>query len=771
MLRKFLSLLDKKSIVFRWLLSYFVLIAVFMLSMGVSLGYYYNTFKNETLRTNEYIADVAAEEFNGIFSRSGLIIHGATDSTMRSLIVNDLDNNKNKEYVYSLIKKALNMIVGNNNDFEQCFFYLEDHDVIIGTTSLLDSKTFYDVYFKKTGTSYEKWLKSISSDTQNSFVPLGKNSDRKYILVNKNAFSMIYRLNTVSLIFVLDNSSIDEMNQRILDTSGAYLVMEDNKGNFINFSSNSDFDDITRDNIYERKNVEYLKTKAGENIVLSKTISENNILRLIIPKKIFNNKLAEILIIQIVMLLFIILISVILSVVFSKIHFSPVKAMLSALNAKNSDSQENEYSVISKIISDVQSEKKSMDMTITRQETKLKNTFIRGLLRGENDAISSAAENFRIYKMDFSEENYAVLIFEIADYEDSWKAYSHSEADYDTLRFALENIVNELVGQKYACCTVNMFDGVVCIANIPSGITEENYRNEISELYMYVKKYMFEKLGFSFRMVGGSIKKTPGEIKLSYGEAVSCLEYNMVYDKKIMFMDSSEIHSFRELNAFFGKTARLVKLMRQGSETDLEPAVDEWAKMYVSLSASFPDIMQYEISGLINSILRDIFSQSSDGADAKEFAEKITSQYKPKARIGYLEIKETLMALSADIREFLNGNADGADYLEKRVMRYIEDNYTDTNLNVAKIAESLKMNSAYLSSAFKKTANVGVLERLNKFRCEKSTTLLSETDRNINEIALEVGYSSVHTYIRIFKKYFFMTPTQYRSEIRRGKNE
>ena len=53
MLRAFLTLLNKKSIVFRWLLSYFVLIAVFMLSMGVSLGYYYNTFKKETLRTND----------------------------------------------------------------------------------------------------------------------------------------------------------------------------------------------------------------------------------------------------------------------------------------------------------------------------------------------------------------------------------------------------------------------------------------------------------------------------------------------------------------------------------------------------------------------------------------------------------------------------------------------------------------------------------------------------------------------------------------------
>lgn len=770
MLKAFLSGLNKKSIVFRWLLSYFVLIAVFMLSMGISMGYYYHTFKNETMRTNEYIMNVAAEEFDSIFSRAGVIIHGSTDESMRRLIVNDLNNNENEEYVYSLIKQSLSMLVGNNHDFELCFMYLEDHDVIIGTSSVMDSKLFYDVYFKKTGISYEDWKKTISSDTHNSFVPMGNDDNQKYVLVNQNAFSFIYRQNTISLTLVLDRSSIDEMNKKISDTSGAYIIMEDNSGNFINFSFNPGFNNITKDNFVEKDGVIHLDSNAGECIVLSKKISGNNNLMLAIPKKIFNNKLTEILIIQIVMLLLIILISVVLSVVFSKIHFSPVKAMLSALNAKNNSTQQNEYKVISDIISEVQSEKKNLDMTVVHQKKRLKNSFVRGLLRGEPDAVATANENFKTYNIKFDKENYAVLIFEIADYDDSWMVYSHSEADYDSLRFALENIVNEIVGQSFDCCTVNMFNGVVCIVNLPSNVSEEDYRKEVSEMYLYFEKSVFEKLGFSFTMVGGNIKKHLSEIKLSYAEAVSCLEYNMVYDRKIMFTDNSEIHSSKELNAFFGKTTRLVKLIRHGSEKDILPAIDDWTKLYVSLSSIFPDIMQYEVSGLINSILRDVLSQSSDQSMVKAFAEKITTVYKPENLHGYSEIRDVLVSLSNDVRDFASRNGDG-DYLERRVMAYIEENYTDTELNVAKIAETLKMNSTYLSSSFKKNTNSGVLERLNKFRCEKSTSLLAETEQTINDVALAVGYSSIHTYIRIFKKYYFMTPSQYRSEIRRGKNE
>ena len=132
-------------------------------------------------------------------------------------------------------------------------------------------------------------------------------------------------------------------------------------------------------------------------------------------------------------------------------------------------------------------------------------------------------------------------------------------------------------------------------------------------------------LGFSFSMVGGGIKNTLEEISTSYSEAVSCLEYNLVYDKKIMFIDDSETRSSKELNVFFGKTARLVKLIRQGSGEDIEPAVEEWSRLYVSLVAIFPNVMQSELSGLINNIIREIFSLNYDEGETKTFAEQLNS--------------------------------------------------------------------------------------------------------------------------------------------------
>lgn len=766
MFKSFVSWLNKKSIMFRWILSYFVLIVFFMCSTAISIGYFYNTYKQETLRTNEYIMDVAVEEFNGIFSDVSNIIHGVTDDSMRKLIATDLKETPSKEYVYSLIQQYLKRVVGNEESFEQCFLYLEDYDMIISTKSVLDSRLYYSAYFSQNGVEYDDWIKLITRDTHKSFVP----ANDRFMLVSKNAFPIIYREDSISMVFVLDQSSLNEMNQRIYDTGGAYIVMADLRDNVVNFSGNSKMNDIDISKAHVENDVCYIDVNGEECVLLSEEIPEGNTLILVTPKKVFYNNLLNIMLIQICVLVVIIFITALLAVVFSRMHFSPVKAMLMALNAKETGDNKNEYKVITDIISEFQSEKKSMDIRLSRQEQKLKADFVRGLLRGEEYALASASDSIKHYNINFCHENYMVLIFDITDYDEIWTGYSRKEADFGTIRFALSNIVNEIISQKYPCCTISMHECVACVVNFPQTVEEERIQSELTDIYADVKKHMFEKLGFSFRMVGGGVKTSLEEISTSYAEAMFCLEYNLVYDKKIMFMDNLEEGSSKELNVFFGKTARLVKLIRQGSEHDVEIAAEEWSRMYVSLIAVFPNIMQHEISGLMNSIIRELFSLNYDEDETKEFAEQLMRKYKSDSVLSYAEVKAVLLDVAKDVRGFVEGNGS-ADYLEKRIVDYIEQNYADQNLNVSKIAEHFKMNATYLSSTFKKSAKIGVLEKINKFRCEKSTELLAKTGNTVNDIAEMVGYSSVHTYIRIFKKYYFQTPTQYRSEMRRGKSE
>lgn len=47
---------------------------------------------------------------------------------------------------------------------------------------------------------------------------------------------------------------------------------------------------------------------------------------------------------------------------------------------------------------------------------------------------------------------------------------------------------------------------------------------------------------------------------------------------------------------------------------------------------------------------------------------------------------------------------------------------------------------------------------------ERAKTALTETDKNITEIADELGYSTSANFIRAFKTEMQMTPTQYREQ-------
>lgn len=100
--------------------------------------------------------------------------------------------------------------------------------------------------------------------------------------------------------------------------------------------------------------------------------------------------------------------------------------------------------------------------------------------------------------------------------------------------------------------------------------------------------------------------------------------------------------------------------------------------------------------------------------------------------------------------------------VEDQILSYVKENFDQPDLSVAKIAENLGMNPSYLSSKYGKVKGYGILETINRLRCAESTELLRLTDNKIEKISFLVGYTNVHSYIRVFKKYYKCTPTQYR---------
>ncbi|ASR48106.1 AraC family transcriptional regulator [Paenibacillus kribbensis] len=84
------------------------------------------------------------------------------------------------------------------------------------------------------------------------------------------------------------------------------------------------------------------------------------------------------------------------------------------------------------------------------------------------------------------------------------------------------------------------------------------------------------------------------------------------------------------------------------------------------------------------------------------------------------------------------------------------------NITLEHIANHFKYNKNYLSRIYKENTGIGISEQIIKFRLKHAKELLTETDLSIIEIASEVGYDDSKYFMRLFKKYETVTPTQYR---------
>ena len=101
-------------------------------------------------------------------------------------------------------------------------------------------------------------------------------------------------------------------------------------------------------------------------------------------------------------------------------------------------------------------------------------------------------------------------------------------------------------------------------------------------------------------------------------------------------------------------------------------------------------------------------------------------------------------------------------YIQKAV-QYIELNYSQP-ITIPQIAGFVGVSSIYLTKLFKLSTGKTLSEYLNYHRTQKSLDLLTHTEETINWISEAVGYSDVRSYIRFFKKFYYMTPSEYRKE-------
>lgn len=128
------------------------------------------------------------------------------------------------------------------------------------------------------------------------------------------------------------------------------------------------------------------------------------------------------------------------------------------------------------------------------------------------------------------------------------------------------------------------------------------------------------------------------------------------------------------------------------------------------------------------------------------------------------EVMETLIKVKAKLDESVRPVSEPTPEVEptaiEQIEKYLRENYTDSKINLASVAQMFGFSSSYLSRKFKQVTGKSFVEYLTECRMERALELAG-TNSKMFCTASEVGIPDPNYFGRCFKKYTGMSYSEY----------
>ena len=118
----------------------------------------------------------------------------------------------------------------------------------------------------------------------------------------------------------------------------------------------------------------------------------------------------------------------------------------------------------------------------------------------------------------------------------------------------------------------------------------------------------------------------------------------------------------------------------------------------------------------------------------------------------------------------ISENRPSRNDLLSEILSYMNKRITDP-VTIEEICREFYISRSSLQALFRTHLNTSPKNYLLNIKLQKSKELIRENEYTISEIAYRLGFSSIHYFSRLFRKYFNTTPTAYARKIAENKNQ
>lgn len=321
--------------------------------------------------------------------------------------------------------------------------------------------------------------------------------------------------------------------------------------------------------------------------------------------------------------------------------------------------------------------------------------------------------------------------------------------------FAVANISQELLRDKFATETVISRQHVAVILNLPDHETDRETVRAAEKIRYAVSSYLKQTVTIA---VGRPVANFR-ELSISYQDALHALQEHWPKAGNEVVRGGHEPQAPVAVPYPAECESALLAAIREG---DCGQAERELEAFFDGLNASrlpFALIKTYAMQLLV-SVIRLLqeydpdLTQTFPGRSLyAEFAQLTVS---PSMCDWF---SETVLEPGID---FLNGlKRLRMETIMERTKKLIEERYAQ-DLSLQLVADQLGISPSYLSELIKQHWGETFIAYVTRYRIGKAKSLLLKTELNIADIAAEIGYGNATHLIRVFKKSEGLTPGEYR---------
>ncbi|MBD2872176.1 helix-turn-helix domain-containing protein [Paenibacillus arenilitoris] len=334
--------------------------------------------------------------------------------------------------------------------------------------------------------------------------------------------------------------------------------------------------------------------------------------------------------------------------------------------------------------------------------------------------------------------------------------------DLQLYSYALCNVAEELMNAESKGIAAEMDNGkCVVVMSFEDEGDGERHAMRAEAVADLMKDFAREYFNRTITIGIGNAVSGLGDIHQSYKQSLDALGYKLVLGgNSIITMEDITNEPSPQYYRLFGMTDGMVQSVKLLDRDKLRQQVAKWFEAFSDNNVR-PEMIRQLI---VQCLMKAATAAAEIGVDPSElFPEE--GMYEMLGGYEQLEQLErfTMEALErymASIQAKRSGREKN-DVIDK-VLRYLEQHYMRSDLSLNLLASEFHISVSHLSKLFKEQEECNFIDYLMDIRMNRAKALLTDSEAMIKDIAEQVGYTNVNSFVRLFKKTTGLTPTEFR---------